>query len=117
MFKLLSVFIGVVLFWGISSCKEEDAESYFKVFKYDGSVQCESKGIPLDTMVMVLSNAGIDVVCSQKGHDGLARTAVCGAETGNINIFQIKGSDLSKAEELGFRSIEELTEHNDMPCK
>lgn len=117
MFKLLSVLIGVILLWGITSCKEEDAESYFKVFKYDGSVQCENKGVPLDTMVQELNNAGIEVVCSQKGNDGLSRTAVCGTETGNINIYRIKGSDLSKAEELGFRSIEKLIEYSDTSCK
>lgn len=117
MYKLMSLLIVVLLFLGISSCVKEDTKFFHKVFKYNGSVQCENKGIPLDTMVQVLNSAGIEVICSQEGNDGLARTAVCGAETGKINIYQIKDSDLSESKELGFRSVEELIEYRDTPCK
>ena len=46
-------------------------------------------GIDIDLMAMDLINVGIDVICSQKRIDGSAHLAVCGVETGYIDIHYI----------------------------
>ncbi len=102
----------------ISACKHSDPSSpYVKVYKYDGSIQCESTGVELNVMALELIVAGIDVVCSQQGHDGLARITVCGADTGNINIYTIHRVNQTSAEELGFSPVNTLSEYQDQPCE
>ena len=75
-----------------------------EVYRHDGSRQCEpgSGTAPAD-MAEALRSAGVEVHGSRSGHDGLNRAAVCGAPTGNIDIFSIDASDLEAARELGFR--------------
>lgn len=87
-----------------------------KVFKHDKSIQCESDGIPVDDMRLELAKAGVDVICAQKEHDGMNRTAVCGAATGNINVFYIHNNNIPDAEKLGFKSVTELPEYQDRTC-
>ncbi|MFC3116727.1 hypothetical protein [Cellvibrio fontiphilus] len=88
-----------------------------KVFKADQSVQCESEGIALDDARLELASAGIDVICAQKGHDGLNRIAMCGADTGSLNVFVIHPNNLVDAEKLGFQSTSELPEYQDRVCE
>ena len=100
------------------ACQHNDpAPSYFKVYKYDRSIQCESTGIELEEMMLELTNAGIDVACAQEGHDGLYRTTVCGAGTGKLNIYKINKKDLQVAESLGFQSVADLSEYKDRKCE
>src|SRR5690606_29354163 len=87
-----------------------------KVFKYDGSRQCENNGIPLDVMAQELIGGGVDVICSQKSSNGMAYPAVCGAGTGAINVYLIHQENLSDAEALGFSSVNELPNYLDTPC-
>jgi hypothetical protein len=68
-------------------------------------------------MAQELISAGIDVICSQEGHDGLARIALCGEPTGNINVYTIHGTNLIDAETLGFQSVSTLSEYQDQPCE
>ena len=95
----------------------EPAATYIKVYKHDGSVQCGYTGVELDAMALELTNAGIDVVCSQKGHDGLMRTAVCGTDTGKLNIYTIEEKHLPEAVAIGFKSVDKLAEYQDQECK
>ncbi len=88
-----------------------------KIFKYDGSIQCDYAGIPLNDMEQELFDAGITVVCSQKNSNGLNYTQVCGNATGRINVYLIYNYDLSIANELGFKSVDELSEYVDQPCE
>lgn len=88
-----------------------------KVFKYDGSVQCQSSGIPLKKMAQELLRKGIDVSCSHKAHDGMMRPAVCGAGTGNLNVYRINPENLADAEALGFASVNVLPNYQDQQCK
>jgi hypothetical protein len=87
-----------------------------KVFKYDGSTQCNEDGIPLEKMKRKLMAAGNDVKCSQKAHDGLLYPAVCDGATGNINVYLIHPHNIPDAEKLGFRSVSELTDYQDQSC-
>lgn len=88
-----------------------------KVFKYDGSVQCEKSGIPLKKMAQELLRNGIDVSCSHKAHDGMMRPAVCGAGTGTLNVYRISPENLADAEALGFHSVNVLPNYQDRQCK
>ncbi len=78
------------------------------VFKLDGTVHCENSiGISLDSMEQKLTSAGIKVFSRRKGYDGREGIAVCGAPTGQVNIYEIASSDLSEALKFGFRPLPE----------
>jgi hypothetical protein len=84
------------------------AASSLFVFKLDGTTHCEdAKGVSLDSMEQELTTAGIKVISRQKGYDGREGIAVCGAPTGQINIYEIASSDVSAALGLGFRQLPE----------
>ena len=113
--KAIPLLIGILL---MAACQQAaTSSSYIKVYKHDGSVQCGYTGVELDAMALELTNAGIDVVCSQKGHDGLMRTAVCGADTGKLNIYTIEENHLPEAVAIGFKSVAALAEYQDQECK
>lgn len=88
-------------------------ESTVQIFKYDGTLQCGMGGeIPLEEMAKELETAGIDIVNSRKGKDGLAHISVCGASTGTINVYAIDRAALPAAQKLGYRLLvtREMTE-------
>ncbi len=98
----------------LAGCQSDGSQ---KVFKYDGSVQCNpGSGTPLDVMALELTGAGIDVICSQQGHDGMAYITACGAGTGAINIYTIHSANIADAEALGFKSVLTLPEYRDSAC-
>ncbi len=73
-----------------------------KVFKADGSLQCAmGKKISLEDMQKEFK--GIEVFSKTNQNDGLMRIQVCGAPTGDSNVFEIKQEDLEKALKLGFK--------------
>lgn len=73
-----------------------------KVFKPDGSLQCGmGSKIPLETMENELK--GIKVYSRTNMNDGLMRIQVCGAATGQSNVYEISRSDLDKALKAGFK--------------
>lgn len=98
--------------WSAFTSKNSDAggyglwvfdESSVEVYKYDGTLQCGmGHEIPLEEMTKELETAGIEVLASRKGSDGLAHIAVCGASTGAINVYTITRDDLRTAQRLGF---------------
>ena len=112
-----TVLLGSGLFLLAACANPGSSSDYIKVYKHDGSVQCGYTGIELDAMGLELKNAGIDVACSQKGHDGLMRAAVCGMNTGTLNIYTIAHKHLPEAVAIGFRSVTELAEYQDQECK
>jgi len=81
-------------------------ESAVQIFKYDGTLQCGMGGeIPLEEMAKELETAGVDVVTSRKGTDGLVHISVCGSSTGAINVYVIDRGALPAAERLGYRPL------------
>ena len=100
----------------LASCAGTDATDQVKVYKYDGSVQCESSGTSVEDMQRELADAGIHVACGQKAGDGYAYAAVCGTATGMINVYTIGNADLPEAESLGFKSTGELPDYQDQDC-
>jgi hypothetical protein len=80
------------------------AQDSTEVYKPDGTIQCErGKEISLTAMARDLRRSGIGILDSRKGHDGRYRMTMCGASTGNINIFSIFLRDFSEAEQIGFQ--------------
>lgn len=80
------------------------------VYKYSGAVQCDKQsGMPLAQMKQQLSKAGIEVLCMQSERDGLHRIQMCGANSGQVNIYKIFTKDLAKAESDGFSNVNKLT--------
>jgi curli biogenesis system outer membrane secretion channel CsgG len=75
---------------------------HVKVYKTDGSLQCgQGKLIPVKDMEKDLQ--GIKVFNSYNKNDGMMRIQVCGAPTGNCNVYEIDRKDLDKALSLGFK--------------
>ena len=73
-----------------------------KVYKPDGSLQCGMGAkISLDTMEKDLK--GIKVFNRYNMNDGLMRIQVCGAPTGQSNVYEISRNDLDKALKAGFK--------------
>ncbi len=73
-----------------------------KVAKEDGTLQCSrGKLIPLADMQKDLKE--ITVFSSKSQNDGMMRIQVCGAPTGNYNVYEILESDLEKAQSFGFK--------------
>ena len=71
------------------------------VFKPNGSLQC-NQGKTIDKAVMEKSLKGIRVYKSSVENDGKLRIQMCGAPTGNVNIFEIDKVNLEMAITLGF---------------
>lgn len=73
-----------------------------QVFKPDGSLQCgKGKKIELDAMEKELK--GITVLNRTHKNDGLMRIQLCGAPTGDANVFEIAKKDLAEAIKRGFK--------------
>lgn len=79
------------------------------VFKDRGARQCETDGMSAEQSAQQLAEAGIDVLDSTCGRrTGIAFTTVCGAGTGDILVHEIRDTNVTHAEELGFERIETL---------
>lgn len=71
------------------------------VSKADDSKQCEAaSGVSLSAMQTQLT--GITVYSATKKSDGLMHITLCGAETGNYNVYEIAATDVETAKKLGF---------------
>jgi len=120
MLKLSGLIVFVLI---VSACSNGDLTSSgsrlnTKIFKYSGSLQCEEgSGIGLETMKQELIDNGIDVICSQEMHDGFARITLCGRGTGRINVFEIHSSNLPDTVNLGFSTIDVLSQYQDEKCE
>ncbi len=77
------------------------------VSKLDGSKQCEpdSAQITPEGAAKSMKGLGILVYQFRSGNDGMMRTAVCGAGTGNTVDLEISQKDLAKAQAQGYRLL------------
>lgn len=111
MLKLLSLFFAL----GLSACaaghcnregrpeKADPTRQKVRVYKYDGSKQCDEKETGLTLQEMASELGSIKIYSMSKQSDGQIRVQVCGALTGRANVYEITLSDLPKAEALGFK--------------
>jgi len=83
------------------------AETGVWVARSDGGISCEpEKSISLEAGLKELQAAGVRVLDSKKGSDGMLRAQVCGAPTGSKNTYLIAESDLAKATSIaGFKQL------------
>ncbi|HPY40826.1 MAG TPA: hypothetical protein PLM98_09920 [Thiolinea sp.] len=88
-----------------------------KIYKYQGSLQCQGGGEPLSQMYRQLLKAGVKVIAVNCGVDGLIYPAVCGAPDGHISIFTIPRKSLVKAQAQGFDLLKTLTDAQVVACK
>lgn len=109
----LVVLAGVVV---IAACEGGDDPPEVEVFKSDQSFQCEDGGIALETAQQELAAAGIDVLCAIQSNDGQGHPTVCGADTGRINLFRIRGSNRQDAEARGFVPATEISGYRFPVC-
>jgi hypothetical protein len=73
-----------------------------KVYKLDGSLQCaQGKRVELKDMQNDLKD--IKVYKSFSENDGMMRIQMCGAPTGNANVYEIDRENLKAALALGFK--------------
>ena len=105
---ILSTFLGFLSCAVVVHAGGNSAASTLFVYKPDGTIQCDkSQGVALDFMEQELRSADIKVFSSRKGYDGREGIAVCGAPTGQINVYEIAFSDVSEALGLGFKQLPE----------
>lgn len=71
------------------------------VFKANGSLQC-SQGKSTDPATMAKELKDISVYKSSVENDGKVRIQMCGAPTGNVNVFEIDKTNLERALSFGF---------------
>jgi hypothetical protein len=87
---------------GGTAVKPESKLDRVKVFKMDGSLQCgQGQAIPVADMQKDLKD--IKVYSSLNKNDGMMRIQVCGAATGNCNVYEIDRKNLEAAIKLGFK--------------
>jgi hypothetical protein len=97
----------VSLIVGCNSSPEDIAE--VQVFASAGIVQCQNNVITLAQSEMILVQGGIDVLASACGTiNGISFPAVCGAGTSYINVHRVRRVNLAHAEQLGYRSVEDI---------
>lgn len=93
------------------------ATHLIKIYKYQGSLQCQGGGEPLSQMRRQLTRAGVKVLAGSCGVDGLMYPSVCGAADGKINIFTIQRKGLTKAQAQGFVLLQNLADAQVTKCK
>lgn len=78
------------------------------VYKYAGSVQCETGGLSLADGQRQLNDAGIEVLAAYCGSDGMLYPAVCGGADGRIRIYEVPNAQAQAASAVGFSSMSRL---------
>lgn len=86
---------------GLNKPATEPSEKRVRIYKSDGSRQCEGGGISPEAMKSQLQGIRVYAAEKQTLH-GMIFPSVCGGQTGSINVYTIAEQDLPKAEKRGF---------------
>jgi hypothetical protein len=91
--------------WDVKVTKKGEPKIW--ITKLDGSKQCEpdSAQISPEGAAKELKGLGVMVYQFRNGNDGMMRTAVCGAGTGNTVDLEIAAKDITKAQAQGFKTL------------
>ena len=85
----------------LAACAGLSGSPTVQVYKHDGARQCEGEGITVASMQAEL--AGIRVYAAEKSHlPDVMFAAVCGGDTGSINVYTIDAHQRRSAEQRGF---------------
>ncbi len=90
----------------VKTISEQDmANEIILVGRSDQSLQCGyNVGLSLQQMAQELE--GIEILRTEKRHDGLMRIQSCGAPTGMMNVYSIYRKDVKKAVKLGYKVLD-----------
>jgi hypothetical protein len=88
-----------------------------QIAQSNGAKQCVPGRITVTAMKRLLIDNGITVNSAACGNDGMMHTTVCGASTGEINIFTIPATSLNKAQTLGFAPLTDWPNAVTAPCQ
>ncbi len=102
----------------LSACETGAIKSEtVKVYKFDGSISCDqSSGTSIENMRLELMKKKIPIIAASCGTDGLVRAAVCGIDTGRVNVFEIKTEVYSNARALGYQLVTKLEDYSAVAC-
>jgi hypothetical protein len=81
-----------------------------------GSRQCQEGGRTLPQVRQMLTDAGVRVLSSSCGTDGMAYPAVCGAPDGRIAILEVPADQVEAARKLGFSLLSERPRAQRQAC-
>jgi hypothetical protein len=117
MIKKLSIILASIVL--LSACETGAIKSEtVKVYKFDGSVSCDqSSGTSIENMRLELMKRKIPIISANCGTDGLVRAAVCGIDTGRVNVFEIRTDVYSSAIALGYQLVTKLEDYSAVACK
>ena len=97
----------------LSACVMTENEETTLVYINDGSMQCEESGKSGLETAEILQASNITVQSTQCGSlSNRAVVAMCGGPATNINVHEIKSTDLEKAQSLGFEDVATLKQKN-----
>jgi hypothetical protein len=76
------------------------------VYKYDGTLQCGmGKVVSVEEMAKEFEEKAIQVHNKYKSTDGAMHIALCGASTGQINVYEIDSLAFPAAQNIGFQYL------------
>ncbi len=85
--------------------EQELANEIIVIGKSDQSLQCGYNiGMSLTQMAQELE--GIQILKTEKRHDGLMRLQSCGAPTGMMNVYYVYRKDVKKTVRLGYKVLD-----------
>ena len=96
-----------VIIWSfmVDAAQVYQTNSLF-VYQPSGAMHCEpNSGIGLSTMGQQLTEAGIKVISMHIGFYGREGVAICGAPSGEINIYEIPASKINTALRISFKRL------------
>ncbi len=85
--------------------EQELANEIIVIGKSDQSLQCGYNiGMTITQMAQELE--GIQILRTEKRHDGLMRLQSCGSPTGMMNVYFIYRKDVKKSVRLGYKVLD-----------
>ena len=114
--KYLIPLVTLSLLNGCGGGNGDSPSANIRLYKYAGSVQCNGGGLSLPQMTLQLNNAGVQVLSSFCGTDGMAYPAVCGGGDGRIGIFEVPSSQEQAASAVGFTLLSNLPAASKIAC-
>jgi len=87
---------------------EPTSTTTVSLYKHAGSVQCTGGGMTRAAMERQLADAGVQVLGSSCGTDGMVYPALCGGLDGRISIFEVPASHAPAASAAGFAPLSNM---------
>jgi hypothetical protein len=85
--------------------EQELANEIIVIGKNDQSLQC-GYNIGMSITQMAQELEGIQILRTEKRHDGLVRLQSCGSPTGMMNVYFIYRKDVKKSVRLGYKVLD-----------